>query len=95
LFERELQDAKNSKFIESVLSVSESNESAKEECHEEDVDPKGVMQTQEVEFEETWDSILADYRNTLKNLREMEDSSEYEFKVYLEENYNVPTRKQQ
>jgi hypothetical protein len=86
---------------ESLATSSEiiiGNRIATADYHEADVDPKGLKAETPIVFdaltEETWGSILQDYLNTLKNLREMEDSSEYEFKAYLEENYNVPTRKQ-
>lgn len=50
---------------------------------------------QEVEFEETWDSIREDFKNT--KLFSHEDSGvdvlEF-FCQYLEKNYNVPTKKQ-
>jgi len=68
--------------------------------HEADVDPKGVaysnslelkniLSDREVEFEETWESILEEFNNSGR-LR-----SAPAFIDWLNSNYNVPTRKQQ
>jgi len=42
----------------------------------------------------TWDSIFEEYTDTLNNLSEMENSSDFDFKFWLSEKYNVPTKKQ-
>ena len=79
MFERELADAKKS--IEEVEVVSE------------EVVELSTLETeiQEVEFEETWDSIFEDF---IKKTECDEYSAGTFFLEYLEENYNVPIKKQ-
>jgi len=80
--------------------LAKSNESANFNYNEEDVDPKGVehrkraivedvLEPQEVEFEETWESIQNEFYRDLS----ITTDSESALWQYLEANFNVPSRK--
>lgn len=72
------------------------NESAKEEWHEADVDPKGVKTETPIIFdaltEETWESIEVEFQDYYKKKMILVPPGIFK---WLSENFNVPTRKQQ
>lgn len=100
MFERELADAKKS--IEEVEVVAEEVVEFpaidEKESKIDSVDSNRIYPLtpddafiQEVEFEETWDSIFEDF---IKKTECDEYSAGTFFLEYLEENYNVPAKKQ-
>lgn len=96
----ELRNKKSEVTTPAVMTEEDAfkpNESAKEEWHEADVDPRGIPAEEVIEFDalggETWREIFAEWKYKLEH----QDTTDVYFSLetYLESNFNVPTRKQQ
>lgn len=92
----EFEDLKQAvlKAKEPAFKDSKPEQSAKEDYHEADVDPKGLStrlkaNTPMSEKELTWDDIWLSFIDEVFDI----NSTSHDFSVWLANNYNVPTRK--